>query len=78
VNHLLFLFQLGSAIVSLFVSRAIVSAITSRLDRGAEQGPSFFTTPGGSALLFGVTFVVVWSALSLLAVLGWLALRRAA
>ena len=77
MNRLLFLFQLGSVVVAFLLSRAIVAAITSRLSRGAEQGPSFFTTPGGSALLFGVTFVVVWFALSLLALLGWLWLRRA-
>jgi len=77
VNRLLFLFQLGSAVIAFLMSRAIVTAITSRLSRGAEQGPSFFTTPGGSALLFGVTFVVVWFVLSLLALLGWMLLRRA-
>ena len=76
MNRLIFLFQLGSAVVAFLVSRAIVTAITSRLSRGAEQEPSFFTTPSGNALLFGITFVVVWFSLSLLALLGWLALRR--
>ena len=56
--------------------RAIVTAITSRLTRGAEQGPNFFTTPSGNALLFGITFVVVWFSLSLFALLGWLTFRR--
>ena len=77
MNRLLFAVQLGSVVVAFLLSRAIVTAITSRLSRGAAPGPSFFATPGGSALLFGVTFVVVWFALCLLAVLGWLAMRRA-
>jgi len=76
VNRLIFLLQLGSAVVAFLVSRAIVTAITSRLARGAEQAPTFFTTPSGSALLFGLTFVVVWFTLSLLALLGWLTFRR--
>ena len=78
MNRLLVLFQLGSMVISWFVSRAVFNAIASRLSRGSEQSPSFFTTPGGSALLFGITFVVVWFALSFLALLGWMLLRRAA
>jgi hypothetical protein len=75
LNRLLLLFQLGSVVISLFVSRAIFGVITSRLSRGSAQEPSFFTTPGGSSLLFGITFVVVWFAVSSLAVVGWLWLR---
>ena len=77
MNRLLLVFQVGSVLVAYLLSRMIVVWITSRLSRGPEQGPSYFTTPGGSALLFGGTFVVVWFALCALAVLGWLWLRRA-
>ena len=56
MNRLLFAVQLGSVVVAFLLSRAIVTAITSRRSRGSEQAPSFFTTPGGSALLFGVTW----------------------
>ena len=76
MERLLFLFQLGSVVIAFFASRVILNAIMIRLSRGAEQGPSFFTTPGGSALLFGITFVVVWFAVSLLFVGGWLFLRK--
>ena len=77
MNRLLLVFQVGSVLVAYLLSRVLVAAIASRLSRGPEQEPRFFTTPGGSALLFGGTFVVVWFALCLLAVLVWLALRRA-
>lgn len=77
MNRLLLLFQVGSVVISLLVSRTIVNAIMSRLSRGSEQAPSFFATPAGSSLLSGVTFVVVWVGLSLVAVLGWLWLRKA-
>ena len=76
MNRLVLLFQVGSVLVAYLLSRLIVGAIVSRMSRGAEQGPSFFATPGGSALLFGVTFVVVWFALCLVAVLAWMALKR--
>jgi hypothetical protein len=76
MNRLLLLFQVGSVLVAYLLSRLIVGAIVSRISRGAEQGPSYFATPGGSALLFGLTFVVVWFALCGLAVLGWLWLHR--
>jgi len=78
MNRLLLVFQVGSVLVAYVLSRMIVVWITSRLSRGPEQGPSFFATPGGSALLFGLTFVVVWFALCLLAVLGWIWLRKGA
>lgn len=78
MNRLLLLLQVGSVLVAYLLSRLIVGAIVSRMSRGAEQGPGFFATPGGSALLFGVTFVVVWFALCLLAVLGWIGLRKGA
>ena len=76
MNRLLLLFQVGSVLVAYLLSRLIVGAIVSRISRGAEQGPSYFATSGGSTLLFGLTFVVVWFALCGLAVLGWLWLRR--
>ncbi len=76
MNRLLLVFQVGSVLVAYLLSRLIVGAILSRMSRGAEQGPSFFSTPGGSALLFGATFVVVWFAFCLVAVLAWIALKR--
>ena len=77
MNRLLLLFQFGSVLVAYLLSRLIVAAIMSRLNRGAEQGQSFFATPGGGTLLFAGTFVLVWFAVCLLAVFAWLLLRRA-
>ena len=72
MNLLLFLFQVGSVIVSLLVSRQILAAIVSK------QDSSFRMAPGRNAVLFGVTFVIVWFAISFVAVLGWLLLHRSA
>jgi len=77
VNRWLLLFQFGSVVVSLLVSRAIFTAIMSRFSRGEGQSSDFISTPAGSALLFGATFMVVWFVLSFLAVLAWMLLRRA-
>jgi len=54
MNRLVLLFQVGSVLVAYLLSRLIVGAIISRMSRGAEQGPSFFAMPRGSALLSGV------------------------
>ncbi|MCL4204578.1 MAG: hypothetical protein KJ000_18990 [Pirellulaceae bacterium] len=72
MNVLVFLLQLGSVIVSLLVSRWILAAIVSR------QASNFRTPPGRNAVLFGVTFVIVWFVISFVAVLGWLLLHRPA
>jgi threonine/homoserine/homoserine lactone efflux protein len=48
----------------------------SRLSRGNGLSPNFVSSPTGSALLFGVTFVVVWFVVSFLAVLARMLLRR--
>ena len=77
MKHLLPVFQVASLIVSILVSRVIHAVIVSKLSRGTEQGQGFLATPGGSAILFGLTFVVVWFMLSFLAVFGWMLLRRA-
>lgn len=77
MNRWLLLFQFGSIVISLLVSRAIFTAIMSRLSRGNGCSPNFVSKPTGSSLLFGGTFVVVWFVLSFLAVLAWMLLRRA-
>ena len=77
MKHLLPIFQVASLIVSVLVSRVIHAAIVSKLSRGTEQGQGFLATRGGSAILFGMAFVVVWFVLSFLAVFGWMLLHRA-
>ena len=77
MNRWLLLFQFGSVVISLLVSQAIFTAIMSRLSRGDGHSSTLISTPAGSALLFGATFVVVWFVLSFLAVLAWVLFRRA-
>ena len=77
MNRWLLLVQFGSVVISLLVSRAIFTAITSRFSRGEGQSSNLLLTPAGNALLFGVTFVVVWFVVSFLAVLAWMLVRRA-
>jgi hypothetical protein len=76
VKHLLLLFQLGSLVIAFLVTRALLPAIMHELGRKSDQALRLFTTPVGSAVLFGITFVAVWFGLSLLAVVGWLLLRK--
>jgi hypothetical protein len=72
---LLILLQCASIVLAYFLSRVVALWVVQSMSRPAGEKPHLLTTPMGSALVFGATFVVLWTLISLAFVFGWFAFR---